>query len=194
MGLSVQNCGAVILAGGASRRMGRRKALLDLEGETLIARLARQLAAFDELLISTSGENAGLGVPGRPVLDLYPGLGPLAGLHGALSATKKSCLLCVPCDMPFFTGQRAAGMLAAFPEGAGALACVETGGRVHPLCGIYVRAALPIMERRLRQRRLRMLDLLEELNWVRFPVQEEEAELMNVNTPEDYARALALIN
>lgn len=192
MGLSVENCGAVILAGGASRRMGRCKALLELEGETLISRLARQLAAFDELLISAGGEEPARGLPGRLARDIYPGQGPLAGLHGALSAAEKDYLLCVPCDQPFFTGRTAGAMLAAFPRGAEALVCAEAGGRVHPLCGIYAKTVLPVLERRLRQGRLRVLELLEELEWARFPVREGEPELMNVNTPEAYAGALAV--
>ena len=192
MGLSVQTCGAVILAGGASCRMGRSKALLKLENETLIARLARQLAAFDELIISSNSEEPGCAVSGRLVPDIYPGLGPLAGLHGALSAAEKPYLLCVSCDLPFFTGRRAAEMLAAFPKGARTLACAEPGGRIHPLCGIYATAALPVMERRLRQGQLRMRELLEELDWIRFPVQKGDIELMNVNTPEAYHEALAI--
>lgn len=192
MGLSIQNCGAVILAGGASRRMGRCKALLDLEGETLIARLAGQLAAFDELIISSNSKKTAWGIPGRLVRDVYPGLGPLAGLHGALSATEKAYLLCVPCDLPFFTGRKAGEMLAAFPRGAEALVCAEPGGRIHPLCGIYAQSVLPAMERRLRRGQLRMRELLEELEWVRFPVRENEMELMNVNTPAAYAEALAV--
>lgn len=46
--------GAVILAGGQSRRMGRCKALLTVDGQTLLARTAQQLTAFSELLLSAN--------------------------------------------------------------------------------------------------------------------------------------------
>ena len=88
MALTPANCGAVILAGGRSSRMGRCKALLELDGETLISRLAGELSAFDELLISSNDEALAAGLPGRVVRDVFPGCGPLAGLHESLSATE----------------------------------------------------------------------------------------------------------
>lgn len=192
MALSPVNCGAVILAGGQSRRMGQCKALLDVGGETLISRLARQLTAFDELLISTNDEAVAAGVPGQMVRDIYPGLGPLAGLHAALSASGKDCIFCVSCDMPCFTAQAAATMLEHFQQGMDAMVCVDSTGRVHPLCGIYAKTALPAVERQLRDGRLRMRDLLEDLQAARFSTSGRFSDnvLANVNTPEALARVL----
>ncbi|WP_298035454.1 molybdenum cofactor guanylyltransferase [uncultured Dysosmobacter sp.] len=189
MAISAKNCGAMILAGGQSRRMGRCKALLELDGETLISRLAKQLDGFGELLLSANDPQVAAGIPGRLVTDIYPGLGPLAGLHAALTAAKVENLLCVSCDMPYFTAALAEALLNAFPPDTDALACVDGNGRVHPLCGIYAKTALPVIERRLQNRQLKMLDLLAELCTVYFPIPDRFPAkiLTNVNTPEAFA-------
>lgn len=192
MALSPVNCGAVILAGGQSRRMGQCKALLDLGGETFISRLAGQLAAFDELLISTNDEAVAAGVPGQMVRDIYPGLGPLAGLHAALSVSRKDYIFCVSCDLPYFTAQAAAVMLENFQWSMDAMVCVDSAGRIHPLCGIYAKTALPAVERQLRNGQLRMWDLLKVLQTARFSISGSFSDnvLANVNTPEALARVL----
>lgn len=193
MSISLEACEAVILAGGQSRRMGCCKALLEVDGETLIARLAQQLSAFGGLWISTNSTELAKGLPGRMVKDRYPGLGPMAGIHAALLAAEREYLFCVSCDLPFFTGQVAAAMLEAFPQNGQAMACVDSTGQVHPLCGIYAKSALPVLERRLRQERLRMTELLEELQYQPFFTcgRFSDRVLDNVNTPEAFAIALA---
>ena len=80
MMLSQECCGVVILAGGRSRRMGTCKALLTIEGETMLSRLTRQLDDFQEKLLSTNTPALAEGLPLKPVPDIYPGAGPLAGL------------------------------------------------------------------------------------------------------------------
>ena len=49
MRVTKETCGAVLLAGGKSRRMGRCKALLEVEGATLLQRTVRMLTGFEEL-------------------------------------------------------------------------------------------------------------------------------------------------
>jgi molybdopterin-guanine dinucleotide biosynthesis protein A len=76
----------VVLAGGASRRMGTNKALLRVdEGETLIARVVSNMAALsDDLIVVSNTPELYADLPVRQVGDIYPGSGPLAGLHAGL--------------------------------------------------------------------------------------------------------------
>lgn len=189
MVLSHRNCGAVILAGGRSRRMGRTKALLPLAGTTLIAHLAGELSAFDELLVSANDPALAAGLSAKVVADAYFDCGPLAGLHAALTAAEHDALLCVPCDLPLFTAQAADCLLRNFPEGADAMTCVDSRGGIHPLCGIYTKAALPAIEQHLKERRLKLRDLLTRLNCSDFHTAGHfsDSVLMNVNTIEDYS-------
>ena len=194
MGLRIEDCGAVILAGGESHRMGTSKPLLRIGGETIAARLARQFDGFPELWISANHPEIACDLPGQLVQDLDPGLGPLAGLHAALSATELQFLICVSCDLVFFSRELAAAMLGAYSGTSLALACVDSTGRVHPLCGIYAKAALPVIERRLANGQLRMRACLEELRFQPYQIGPRFADvsLSNVNTPEDFARVLVM--
>lgn len=194
MALSIDNCAAAILAGGESRRMGTCKSLLPLGRETMIARLTRQLIDFPELWISANDPAVAQGLPGQMVQDRWPGLGPLAGLGAVLSVTEKEFVFCISCDLAFFSKELAEAMLADFSPETLAMACVDATGRIHPLCGIYAKAALPIVEHRLANGQLRMLDCLESLHFKAYQIAPHfpDVILENINTPEAYARVLAM--
>jgi molybdopterin-guanine dinucleotide biosynthesis protein A len=92
----------VILAGGASRRMGRDKALLDVDGRPLIAVVAERLrSVVDELVIASGDNEAYAQYADRCVADIFPGVGTLGGLHAGLDAAAHDRVLVVGCDMPF---------------------------------------------------------------------------------------------
>lgn len=191
-GLPRPACSAVILAGGRSRRMGRCKALLPLGGETLLARLVGRLSAFPEVLISANDPALGAGLPARVVADRFPDAGPAGGLHAALTAAKLPFALCVPCDLPNFSAAAAACLLGAFPPDADALVCVDGAGRVHPLCGIYARSALPAIGEQLANRRFRVMELLRRLDcrYLSTAGLLPDSVFYNVNTPQAYRRLL----
>jgi molybdopterin-guanine dinucleotide biosynthesis protein A len=88
----------VVLAGGASRRMGRDKAALAVDGETLAARAARRLLGVCPRVAIADG-GRGL-VPGLPCLPDAPGAGPAAGILGAARAWPGHSLLVLACDLP----------------------------------------------------------------------------------------------
>lgn len=188
MPLTKDCCTPVILAGGASRRMGTCKALLKINGETMLSRILRQLSEFDRVLLSTGDPALGEGLSVECTADLYPGMGPLAGLHAAFCAVDSEALLVLPCDLPFFTKQAAEYLLDHMPEDADALVCMDSTGRIHPLCGIYRRSVLPALEARLKAGELRVMSFLYSLNWKGL----QDAEILpdklfiNVNSPEIY--------
>ena len=188
MPLTKDCCTPVILAGGASRRMGTCKALLKINGETMLSRILRQLSEFDRVLLSTGDPTLGEGLSVECTADLYPGMGPLAGLHAAFCSVDSEALLVLPCDLPFFTKQAAEYLLDHMPEDADALVCMDSTGRIHPLCGIYRRSVLPALEARLKAGELRVMSFLYSLNWKGL----QDAEILpdklfiNVNSPEIY--------
>ncbi len=83
----------LLLAGGASRRMGSDKAGLMVRGKTLVDTMTGILraAGCDPVMLSGPGG----------IKDIYPGKGPLAGIHAAFDHIgQASALLIVPVDMP----------------------------------------------------------------------------------------------
>ncbi|MDY7076875.1 MAG: NTP transferase domain-containing protein, partial [Chloroflexota bacterium] len=77
----------IVLAGGASRRMGRDKAFLELDGQPLIGIVVERMASVCAEVLVVAGDvrpYAGLGV--RLVEDSFRGVGVLGGLHAGLEA------------------------------------------------------------------------------------------------------------
>ena len=173
---------AALFAGGASRRMGTDKALLPWRGSTLVRYLAGELDFFSEKLLSAQQPSLLPGADWRLVPDLRPGCGPLGALESVLSAMRSDAALCVACDLPFFTRELGQAMLRAFREGADCLICRDETGRVHPVCAIYRRQALPVVTGQLQAGDFRMMHLLANLKTDYFPV--TAAQMQNANTPE----------
>ena len=93
---------AVILAGGASRRMGFDKQTLTLEGRSLIERTVEQLGElFDDVIIVTDRPQLYRDDNVRLAADVFPGGGPMAGIHAGLLHAKSRFAYVIGCDMPY---------------------------------------------------------------------------------------------
>lgn len=191
MSFPIERCGAVILAGGHAKRMGRCKALLVIQGETMLARLARQLAPFPELFLSANAPELARDLPVRYIPDIYVEAGPAAGLHAALSAASSEALFCVPCDMPNFDPALIDILLARFTPDTDAVICRDGSGRLHPLCGIYSKRALPVIRSHLERRESRMTVIAENLRCSIVDTGHilPDSTFFNMNTPEAYRLA-----
>jgi molybdopterin-guanine dinucleotide biosynthesis protein A len=182
----------VVLAGGASRRMGRDKALLAAAGESLPAAAARRLAPVCAAVALADRGRCLL--PGFPSLPDGPGRGPAAGILGAAAAYPGRRLLVLACDLP----RVPEGLLA---ELAGLREDVDWGvprwaGRVEPLCALYGPVALAALAARVERGLFALHELagepglavryLEGDALARFGPPEDL--FLNLNTPEDWER------
>lgn len=189
---------AVILTGGASRRMGQPKAWLEVGGRSCIARVR------DACLEAGFGVEFQGALPGvreafpadRLHPDPEPGGGPLAALVAALSRHPGAPVLLLACDMPFLSVSLLQGV-------AGAVAAADwvvptAGDRFHPLCAAYAPAVLPParalvaaghrdMQALLRSPGLRGRAVAPDPAWG-----DPDVLLLNVNTPADLERARRL--
>ena len=177
----------VILAGGDSRRMGRPKALLPVEGTTLVEWLAARLApAFAHLVVAgRDAERLPPALRAHLARDLHAGAGPLAGVEAGLAASPHDVAVAVACDMP----RVSADLLRRLAEAsAGADAAVpRIAGRPEPACAAYRRSAAGPIGAALEAGRLRATDALADLH-VRWLDGEDPALFANLNTPADYER------
>jgi molybdopterin-guanine dinucleotide biosynthesis protein A len=128
---------ALILAAGQSKRMGRDKAWLEIEGEPLIARALRTVRQLDPCEIFISGrpdtDYSSLGVP--VLLDLEPGLGPIAGIEQGLHAATSPLVLALAVDLPCMTASFLRKLLARCSRLIGAVPSLNH--RLEPLAAIY---------------------------------------------------------
>lgn len=185
----------VILAGGRSRRMGGSpKALIPFGERPLIQHIVERVRSVlsDCLIVTNSPELYGfLGVP--VVGDVFPEGGSLGGIYSGLAAVPGDAALCVACDMPFLS----AGLIGYLAARAGEADVVipEAVGELQTLHAIYGKACLPAMEGRLRAGRLKILGFFDEVRVLRVPAdavarfESPELAFMNLNTPDDLARA-----
>lgn len=132
-----------VLAGGASRRMGRAKSGLILEGRTMLARQASLLgrvASRAAVAGFQPDDTIELGVGLYP--DLVPGCGPLGGIYTGLSHTRTEYNLFLGCDMPFVSCRLLRYVARrAFVTGADATVPETSDGRLQTLCAVYRRRA-----------------------------------------------------
>ena len=189
------NVAGAVLTGGASARMGSDKAAIAIGGVASATRVARCLALLCEDVVLVGGDPPA-GAPGRRAPD---GDGPrsaLRGLVAALAATRAERVLVVATDLPFVTPDLLLA-LVAWPEADAVVP--RTADGIHPLCALYRReSALAAARRHLAEERLALSALLGALA-TRYlegddlrAVDPEGTALLNVNTPEDLARAAAL--
>lgn len=129
---------AVILAGGAGRRMGGAdKGLVDYQGRPLVEWVLDAVAPqVDELVISANRNLERYARYGRRVLpDVLPDFpGPLAGVLAALDAVHTDWLLVTPCDTPHLPNDLALRLLGAAQLESVPLAVAEDAARVHHGC------------------------------------------------------------
>jgi molybdenum cofactor guanylyltransferase len=187
----------IILAGGKSSRMGQNKALLTIEGATVIERIAHELTKItDQLLIVTNTfrDFEFLGIP--MVEDMQKGKGPIAGIHAGLTATTTNANLIVACDMPFISSSLGDFLLTGLDEYQAVIP--ELGGQLHPLYGAYRKDALQVVTNALTNNQLRIRSVLEQLNvqvvteelLQRKKIMIKETAMFNMNDPKEYEKAL----
>ena len=186
--------GGLLLTGGASRRMGEDKALIEVGGRRLVDHAAALLTAVADPVIEV-----GPGWSGLPaVREDPPGSGPLAALAAGAAflraAGHDGAVLVLAVDMPR-VGVELLRLLAGRPGTATAVP--RAGGHPQPMCARYGPDVLAAVDERLAAGGRSLRDLLETLaasgavSWVEpeelEPLAGPEA-FADVDTPEDLRR------
>ena len=186
-----------ILAGGASSRMGRDKALLEIGGVPLLVRSARLLEPLVAAVtvIGPPERYSALGL--RVVPDDSAGLGPLAGLATALRISRTEWDLVVGCDLPYLSAAWLEWLIMRALDSPADALVPETSRGLEPLCAIYRARCAAKLTAALAAGVRKVTDAVAALAPERLtPAQWEtiaagETLFKNMNTPEDYAEARA---
>lgn len=197
----------VILAGGLSRRMGGGdKCLMELGGETLLARVIDRLAPqVDGLILNANGDPARFAAFGLPVVpDSVEGFaGPLAGVLAGMEAAARlgaEHIVTAAADTPFFPRDLAAHLRRAAEEAGAPIALAATpdperGVARHPTFGYWPVALAADLRHALLADGVRKVVLWTDRHGAataRFDAAAGDGGLdpfFNVNTPDDMARA-----
>ena len=194
----------IVLAGGRSSRMGRDKASLVFDGETLLQRTVRALAAVVDEIIVVRAPGASLPAIGAlrascpivEVADPVEGEGPLVGIAAGLEAARAPVAIVVGVDMPFL--QPLLLRLLAERVRAGSRWVLPIAERrPQPLCSAFARDALDVLRAHIAAGDRAPMTVAADLGMTRLAPEAwrvadpEGLSFMDVDTPEDFAAALA---
>jgi len=179
----------VIFAGGKSARMGRDKAAMCIDSQSLFQRVSLALGQVCRQL-QIAGERPDLASAEiQAFADTHPG-SALGGLHNALSNTTTEWILVLPCDLPYPSPQLLQVLLA---QRNGVQAVIpRTCYGAEPLIACYHRSILPLVEKLITQGKLRLTELLDRLQVCYLGEPDLPAgwrrALTNLNRPQDLER------
>ena len=194
---------SIVLAGGKGLRLGRYKALVELNGESLVQRVVSKLSFLnsDVIIVLAKGQQLSQ-ITGcqklKIVTDAYPGSGPLIGICTGLLNSESAYNLVVACDMPLLN-QHLLGYMLKVSAGFD-VTIPRVGDFVEPLHAVYSKSCLEVIEKLLGEDSLK-IDRLLSLVKVRYVETEEidsfdpqHLSFFNINTEADLKIARELVS
>ena len=183
----------VVLAGGLSRRMGKDKATLQRNGQSMLWFGCELLEALpvQDIVINANVPHS---LPYQVISDHYPTCGPLSGLHAVMQAMHRStdALLCIPIDQPHMTKEV---LLELINTGQFSNQVTHFDNQPLPiwlpthntlLNELETRLALP----RKSKEQYRLSDFCRHVQAIALPTEDAHT-WVNTNTPEQWQAALA---
>lgn len=182
--------GAGVLAGGKSTRMGQNKALLQLNDRRFIDRITDELSTFNEVLISAAakGTYEELGFP--VVYDEHEDIGPIEGIYRILKEAKEEYVFICAADMPFIKKELVSYM-AEFISSDYDCFCLMDEEHIHPLCAIYSKRMLGLIEELIAKGQYRLMNILNGVRtkYIRLEMTCFDKKIVkNINTRDEYKR------
>ncbi|HWO42298.1 MAG TPA: NTP transferase domain-containing protein, partial [Candidatus Eisenbacteria bacterium] len=173
----------------------RPKALLPFAGEPLIAHVVDRLRAIfaDVVIVAAPGQDLPP-LPARLTRDDVPFQGPVGGIYYGLSAAATEVAFVTPCDAPFLNLELIAYLVGRVSEHD--VVVPRWQDRLQPLHAVYRKDVTPVLKDQLDRGELRPVFLYQKVRTLEVTEGEirrfdpEGLSFLNMNTPDDYARAL----
>jgi molybdopterin-guanine dinucleotide biosynthesis protein A len=183
----------VLLAGGRASRMGGRdKAFAAVDGEPIAVRTLRIFRdLFPQVLVATNRPERFRPLDVETVADVFPGCGPLAGVHAAMQRAAHPHVFVAACDMPGLDADVIRFLLDRIGDADAVVPRWDHD--IEPLHAVYAVRLLPLVEETLRAGRHAMREFLPRVR-VDYVAEDElkrirgtARSMLNVNTPEELA-------
>lgn len=186
MSVSTKHITGYVMAGGASRRFGHDKRLVEIDGNSLLDRSRQLLRRFLDKEPICIGDNLAeiISDPSLIVRDASPGCGPLAGLVAALRNTPTQWCLIIAADLPELASTDLERLTAQDPSGYYVVTLSVAGGP-EPLAALYHHATADFWAQRLKSNDLALVEGIRRLSWKPVLLPKGSRALDNINSPLD---------
>ncbi|MDY7030849.1 MAG: molybdenum cofactor guanylyltransferase [Thermodesulfobacteriota bacterium] len=186
----------VILAGGRSKRIGRNKAFLEINGKKIIDRIVDIFkVTFHEVILVTNTPLEYLNLDLRIVTDLIPDKGALGGIYTGLFYASSQHIFVSACDMPFPNREFIDHIISKADDFDVVVPHSEDG--FQPLHSVYSKRCMRHMETLMKSDRLKITEFYRKVRVREMNVKEirpfdpDGTLFFNINTPEDLERAMS---
>lgn len=153
----------VILAGGRSTRMKFNKAFAQIEGRPVINIIIDKFSqVFDETIIISNEPQLYESFGPKVYTDVYPGLGPISGIHAGLYWASYDKAFVSGCDMPFMNMDLVKDMISKLDNYDSVVPQIDS--HLQPLSAVYSRKCLPVITDCLENNKLKLVRIFEEFN------------------------------
>ena len=178
----------IILAGGASSRMGRDKSDLTIDGKTFLEmqiEKGEKLGISDILLSGYHGENKYK----YPIIpDRFPGKGPLGGLEACFRKAKNPYCLVLGVDVPLVPAEELAALIRQSLHSDAKAVILSHGGHEEPLMGVYRTDLADAMFEEITLRKGAVFAFLRRNGYECYESQVPDRYFSNINDPEMYSK------
>ncbi len=187
----------LILAGGKSRRMERKyKGGLVYQGKSFLEHMIEVFKEEADTVLISYGEEIYREFEGcRIIKDIYPGCGPIGGLHAGCVEKGSTYIMAAACDMPLLGIELYHFLMQEMERreterGRTADGIVPIGnGKFHPLAAIYRKQIGVILKEQIEAGEYRLRKALDRLDILYVDISGNERlcrMLRNINTMEEY--------
>ncbi|MBK8943868.1 MAG: molybdenum cofactor guanylyltransferase [Ignavibacteriae bacterium] len=187
------------MSGGKSKRIGSDKALLKINGITLIERIQFLLQEiFNKVIIISNSPGNYKFLNSKIYEDIYPGFGPLSGIHSGLINSTSENNFIISCDMPFVTKDLINFIIHQTKSED--ISIPKSYNNFLTLCAVYKKSCIPKAEELLKlasekmsengKTKVKLFDLINSLNTKFVEISDESffngRLIFNMNSLDDF--------
>lgn len=147
----IKDTTGIILSGGKSERMGANKALLILNGITIIENIFNKMKnLFDEVFVISNEPELYSFLNTKIYKDIIPGKGPMSGIHSGLANSVTERNFFVSCDLPLVKIELIEYILNIKTDKPATIP--SEGNYIQTLCAVYEKSCFPFFDERLKRK------------------------------------------
>jgi len=177
--------GIIIAKGEKSRRLGKIKAFIKIDGVSLIEKIINEIyGCFEKVIIVTTDLKKFENIKNVEICKDEYKVGPIGGIFTGLNISPYNYNFIFACDYPFIK-KEVVEYMKKIKRNYDIL-IPKNEDSIHPLFAIYSKNVLPVIEKNLKIGKYRVFDLVKEVNvkYVKY-IHNFEKVFFNLNTKKD---------